>query len=76
MENSGGEDGGMTYLKRRRKPSEKVLELQAQKVRKPLPKAKGGLGKSSKTKSRTGNGIGIEQEQDMNNFGDEFGIDD
>ncbi|CAI9282205.1 unnamed protein product [Lactuca saligna] len=76
MENSGGEDGGMTYLKRRRKPSEKVLELQAQKVRKPLPKAKGGLGKSSKTKSRIGNGIGIEQEQDMNNFGDEFGIDD
>ncbi|XP_071732289.1 protein RBL-like [Rutidosis leptorrhynchoides] len=35
MENSGGEDTGMTSLKRRRKPSEKVLELQqVQKIAK------------------------------------------
>lgn len=74
MENSGGEDTGMTHLKRRRKPSEKVLELQAQKVRKPLQKPKVGSGKSLKTKGRIG--IGIEQEHDMNLYGDEDGIDD
>ena len=78
MENSGGEDTGMTNLKRRRKPSEKVMELQAQKVRKPVPKPKSGSsGKSLKTKSRIGIGIGIEQEDDMNHFGgDDYGIDD
>lgn len=41
MENSGGEDTGMTNSKRRRRPSEKVLELQqAQKVRKPFTENK------------------------------------
>ncbi|KAI3669184.1 hypothetical protein L6452_40410 [Arctium lappa] len=77
LENSGAEDtGGVTQLKRRRKPSEKVLELQqAQKVRKPLQKAKAAAassGKSSKTKTK----FGIEQEHDMNHFADENGIDD
>lgn len=76
VDNSGAED--TTHLKRRRKPSEKVLELQqAQKVRKPLPKAKAAAaastGKSSKTNKTK---FGIEQEHDMNHFADENGIDD
>ncbi|KAJ7949468.1 Retinoblastoma-binding protein 5 [Quillaja saponaria] len=35
-DNSFADDAGGTYLKRKRKPSEKGLELQAEKVRKPL----------------------------------------
>lgn len=35
-----GEDAGTTFLKRKRKPSEKVLELQAEKVKKPPQKTK------------------------------------
>ncbi|KAI3784358.1 hypothetical protein L1987_43456 [Smallanthus sonchifolius] len=74
LENSGGEDtGGVTHLKRRRKPSEKVLEQQAQKVLKPSQKSKAS-GKSLKTKSKTG--TEQEEENDMNHFADENGIDD
>lgn len=40
METSAAEDTGGTRMKRRRKPSEKVLELQADKVKKPLQKMK------------------------------------
>ncbi|KAF5791167.1 putative transcription factor WD40-like family [Helianthus annuus] len=70
-ENSGGEDtGGVTHLKRRRKPSEKVLEQQqAQKVQKSK-----ASGKSLKPKSKFGNEQ--EEENDMNHFGDENGFDD
>lgn len=71
LENSGAEDTGVTNLKRRRKPSEKVLEQQAQKIRKPLQKTKGS-GRPSKTRSR----IGIEQEYDMYHSADEDGFDD
>ncbi|KAL6980889.1 hypothetical protein U1Q18_022525 [Sarracenia purpurea var. burkii] len=52
MDNSAAEDTGGTHLKRRRKPSEKVLELQAEKVRKPLKKIKPS-GKLSKTKNKS-----------------------
>ncbi|XP_076955616.1 protein RBL-like [Bidens hawaiensis] len=66
LDNSGGEDaGGVTHLKRRRKPSEKVLEQQSHKVQ----KTKASTGKSMKAKSK-------EEENDMNHFGDENGIDD
>ncbi|KAK3011975.1 hypothetical protein RJ639_011179, partial [Escallonia herrerae] len=51
MDNSAAEDTEGTRLKRRRKPSEKVLELQAEKLKKPLPKTKPS-GKSSKTKAK------------------------
>ncbi|GKE24293.1 hypothetical protein Tco_1444986, partial [Tanacetum coccineum] len=71
LENSGAEDTGVTNLKRRRKPSEKVLEQQAQKIRKPLQKTKGS-GRHSKARSR----IGIEQEYDMYLSADEDGSDD
>lgn len=75
LENSGGEDtGGAGHLKRKRKPSEKVLEQQqAQKVMKPLQKSKAS-GKSLKTKSKFGSEQ--EEENDMNHFGDENGFDD
>lgn len=50
MDNSAAEDT-RPHLKRRRKPSEKVLELQAEKVRKPLKKMNPS-GKSSKIKDK------------------------
>ncbi|THF98034.1 hypothetical protein TEA_022756 [Camellia sinensis var. sinensis] len=50
MDNSAAEDT-RPHLKRRRKPSEKVLELQAEKVRKPLKKINPS-GKSSKIKDK------------------------
>ncbi|KAF4384746.1 hypothetical protein F8388_004053 [Cannabis sativa] len=43
------EDAGETRLKRKRKPSEKGLELQAEKVRKPLKSS----GRSSKPKNKS-----------------------
>ncbi|XP_052194192.1 protein RBL isoform X2 [Diospyros lotus] len=52
VENSAAEDTGGTRIKRRRKPSEKVLELQAEKVKKPSKKIKPS-GKSSKIKSKS-----------------------
>uniref|UniRef100_A0A5B6ZQ60 Uncharacterized protein n=1 Tax=Davidia involucrata TaxID=16924 RepID=A0A5B6ZQ60_DAVIN len=52
MDNSAAEDNGGTHLKRRRKPSEKGLELQAEKVRKPIKKMKPS-GKSSKIKNKS-----------------------
>ncbi|KAF8406237.1 hypothetical protein HHK36_008322 [Tetracentron sinense] len=45
------DDTGVTRLKRKRKPSEKGLELQTEKVRKPLTKSKSS-GKSSKIKNK------------------------
>ncbi|XP_062091650.1 protein RBL isoform X1 [Humulus lupulus] len=56
------EDAGETRLKRKRKPSEKGLELQAEKVRKPLKSS----GRSSKLKNKsvvdedTSNGYGFD----------------
>ncbi|KAK6916074.1 WD40 repeat [Dillenia turbinata] len=50
LDNSIAEDTGGTCLKRRRKPSEKGLEMQAEMVRKPLKKISSG--KSSKLKNR------------------------
>jgi len=56
------EDTGGTRLKRKRKPSEKGLELQAEKVRKPLKPLKSS-GRLSKTKNKSvvdqdcGNGV-------------------
>lgn len=53
------EDAGGTRVKRKRKPSEKGLELQAEKVRKPLKSS----GRSTKLKNKsvvdhdTGNGL-------------------
>lgn len=53
MDNSAAEDTGGTRLKRRRKPSEKVLELQqAEKSRKPLQKPK-TYGKPVRSKSKS-----------------------
>ncbi|XP_007010539.2 PREDICTED: protein RBL [Theobroma cacao] len=46
------EDTGGTRLKRKRKPSEKGLELQAEKVRKPLKPLKSS-GRLSKTKNKS-----------------------
>lgn len=66
MDNSAGEDTGGTRLKRRRKLSEKVLELQAEKVKKPLQKKK-SLGKSSKTKNKSV----VEQDTRMSVFADD-----
>lgn len=40
MDNSAAEDTGGTHLKRRRRPSDKVLELQVEKVRKPSQRMK------------------------------------
>lgn len=45
------EDTGGTRLKRKRKPSEKGLELQAEKVRKPLKPLKSS-GRLSRIKSK------------------------
>lgn len=58
------EDTGGTRLKRKRKPSEKGLELQAEKVRKPLKSS----GRSSKVKSKS------MADQDMSNgvYGDDI----
>ncbi|XAR63580.1 hypothetical protein NMG60_11023567 [Bertholletia excelsa] len=55
MDISAAEDTGGTRLKRRRKPSEKVLELHAEKVKKPVKKIKPS-GKSSKIKNKSVNG--------------------
>ncbi|KAF9596200.1 hypothetical protein IFM89_007882 [Coptis chinensis] len=66
--NSMGEDTGLTESsKRRRKPSEKGLELQAEKVRKPIKKIKAS-GKLSKAKNKS------MEEQDTSNG--EYGDDD
>ena len=66
MDNSAAEDTVGTNLKRRRKPSEKVLELQAEKVRKPSRKMKPS-GKSSKTR----NNSLVEQETSVCGFADD-----
>lgn len=63
--NSAGEDTGGSRLKRRRKPSEKGMELQAEKVKKPSKKIKFS-GKCSKTKSK----FIIEQDNDNGAFED------
>ncbi|CAK7327423.1 unnamed protein product [Dovyalis caffra] len=60
--NGPSEDTGGTHMKRKRKPSEKGLELQAGEVRKPLKPLKSS-GRSSKLRSKpvtdldNGNGI-------------------
>lgn len=51
-DNSAVEDTSGGRLKRRRKPSEKVLELQAEKVKKPVKKIK-PLGKPLKPKNKS-----------------------
>ncbi|PSS35786.1 Protein RBL like [Actinidia chinensis var. chinensis] len=66
MDNSAAEDTGGTNLKRKRKPSEKVLELQAEKVKKPSRKMKPS-GKSSKTR----NNSLVEQETSVCGFADD-----
>lgn len=58
MDNS--DTGGMR-LKRKRKPSEKVLELQAEKSKKPVQKTK-PIGKSEKK-----NKPGVDQDSDVSN---------
>ncbi|XP_059649321.1 protein RBL [Cornus florida] len=65
MDNSAAEDTGGTSVKRRRKPSEKGLELEAEKVRKPLKKMKPS-GKSSKIKNKSV----VEQETSICVFAD------
>ncbi|CAK9143062.1 unnamed protein product [Ilex paraguariensis] len=62
MDNSVVGDAGGTRLKRRWKPSEKGLELQAEKVKKPLQKVKPG--KSSRNKSKSV----VEDETDIYEF--------
>ncbi|KAL5733756.1 hypothetical protein ACOSP7_033100 [Xanthoceras sorbifolium] len=57
------DDTGGTRVKRRRKPSEKGLELQAEKVRKPLKSS----GRSSKVKSKST----IDQEISNGVYGDD-----
>lgn len=52
IDNSAVEDTSGGRLKRRRKPSEKVLELQAEKVKKPVKKIK-PLGKPLKPKNKS-----------------------
>uniref|UniRef100_A0A5B6ZLM5 Uncharacterized protein n=1 Tax=Davidia involucrata TaxID=16924 RepID=A0A5B6ZLM5_DAVIN len=52
MDNSAAEDTGGACLRRRRKPSEKGLELRVEKVRKPIKKMKPS-GKSSKLKNKS-----------------------
>ncbi|XP_057499796.1 protein RBL-like [Actinidia eriantha] len=66
VDNSAAEDTGGTNLKRRRKPSEKVLELQAEKVRKPSRKMKPS-GKSSRTR----NNSVVEQDSSVCGFADD-----
>lgn len=63
------EDTGGTQLKRKRKLSEKGLELQAEKVRKPLKPLKSSGGKLSKTKNKSvdqdfGNAVDAEDGSD------------
>ncbi|PIA54168.1 hypothetical protein AQUCO_00900611v1 [Aquilegia coerulea] len=54
--NSTAEDTGLTEcLKRKRRPSEKAMGLQAEKVRKPIKKIKSS-GKVSKTKNKASEG--------------------
>lgn len=60
------EDTGGTRLKRKRKPSEKGMELQAEKVRKPLKTMKSS-GKISKIKNKTV----VEQDTDSYVFADD-----
>ncbi|XP_010277147.1 PREDICTED: protein RBL-like [Nelumbo nucifera] len=55
IDNSIADDTGVTCLKRKRKPSEKGLELQAEKGRKSLTKVKSS-GKSSKSKNKSAMG--------------------
>lgn len=66
MDNFVAEDTGGTRLKRKRKPSEKGMELQAEKVRKPLKTMKSS-GKISKIKNKTV----VEQDTDSYVFADD-----
>ncbi|XP_010271571.1 PREDICTED: protein RBL [Nelumbo nucifera] len=64
IDNSIAEDTGAARLKRKRKPSEKGLELQAEKGKKPKPLGKvKSSGKSSKSKNKSAvgqdNGVSV-----------------
>lgn len=63
IDNSAAEDAGGARLKRKRKPSEKGLELQAEKVKKPL--------KSSGRLSKVKNKSVIDQDNGNGFIGDE-----
>ncbi|XP_042498977.1 protein RBL [Macadamia integrifolia] len=52
IDNSVAEGTGVAHMKRKRKPSEKGLELQAEKVRRPITKIKASS-KSSKVKNKS-----------------------
>ena len=57
------DDAGGTRVKRKRKPSEKVLELQAEKIKKPSKSSKSS---KSKTKSL------VDQDNGNGFYGDEL----
>ncbi|KAM7491131.1 hypothetical protein LguiA_034052 [Lonicera macranthoides] len=71
MDNSAAEDTGGTRMKRKRRLSEKVLELQAEKVKKPLQK-KQPPGKSSKSKTKSE----VEVDTSTSLFADDVNHDD
>lgn len=71
MDNSAAEDTGGTRMKRKRRLSEKVLELQAEKVKKPLQK-KQPSGKSSKSKTKSE----VEVDTSTSLFADDVNHDD
>lgn len=62
------EDAGGTRVKRKRKPSEKGLELQAEKVRKPLKSS----GRTSKFKNKSV----VDQDTSNGIYGDDVSDDD
>lgn len=64
IDNGTLDDMAAAHLKRRRKPSEKGMELQAEKVKKPLKKAK-PLGKPLKSKNKT------DEETSVSAYGDD-----
>ncbi|XP_020104332.1 protein RBL [Ananas comosus] len=66
VDNSAAEEAAAaTNMKRKRKPSVKGLELQAEKGRKPIATKAKPSGKSSKAKNKNGDGSALEIEDDV-----------